>query len=41
MAAHRLARQKMMERTAYKFKPFQENDLVYVHGYVDGAMKSR
>ena len=30
IAAHELARQKMMERTTHKFKPFQKNDLVWL-----------
>ena len=28
IAAHELARQKMMEQTTHKFKPFQKNNLV-------------
>ena len=30
IAAHELARQKMMEWTTHKFKPFQKNDLVWL-----------
>ena len=30
MGAHKLARQKMMEWTMHKFKPFQKNDLIWL-----------
>ena len=30
IAAHELARRKMMEQTTHKFKPFQKNDLVWL-----------
>ena len=30
IAAHNLARQKMMEQTTYRFKPFQKNNLVWL-----------
>ena len=30
IAAHELARQKMMEQTTHKFKPFQKDDLVWL-----------